>query len=74
MVGGAKILIAEDDKDIRELLKLYLVSEGYEVICAENGEIALAMAEKERPDIAILDIMMPKTDGLEVVRLLRERA
>lgn len=66
------ILIAEDDKDIRELLKLYLESEGYRVLEAENGRLALELAQKEQPDMAILDVMMPEMNGLEVTRALRK--
>lgn len=68
-----KILIAEDDRDIRELLKLYLESEGYLVLEAENGKQALETAQKQRPDLAILDIMMPEMSGLDLTRRLREK-
>ncbi|MBP3273167.1 MAG: response regulator transcription factor [Ruminococcus sp.] len=66
-----KILIAEDDEDIRELLTLYLENEGYRVITAENGVEALSAAESERPDLALVDIMMPKMNGYELTRHLR---
>ena len=66
------ILIAEDDKDIRELLQLYLESEGYRVLEAENGRLARELAQKEQPDMAILDVMMPEMNGLEVTRALRK--
>ena len=66
------VLIAEDDKDIRELLKLYLESEGYRVLEAENGRLALELAQKAQPDMAILDVMMPEMNGLEVTRALRK--
>ena len=66
------ILIAEDDKDIRELLKLYLESEGYRILEAENGRLALELAQKEQPDMAVLDVMMPEMNGLEVTRALRK--
>jgi len=67
------ILVAEDDADIRELLRLYLESEGFAVLCAENGEEALRLARAEAPDLAVLDVMMPKMNGYEVTRALRER-
>ena len=67
------ILIAEDDADIRGLLKLYLESEGFLVVCAENGQSALEMAEAAAPRLAILDIMMPGLNGLELTQKLRER-
>lgn len=54
------ILIAEDDRDIRDLLRLYLEGEGYRVLEAENGAQALILAREQTPDMAILDVMMPK--------------
>ena len=66
------ILIAEDDADIRNLLTLYLQSEGYEVDAYENGADALAGARAHMPDLAILDVMMPQMDGYELTRALRE--
>jgi len=69
-----KILIAEDDGDIRDLLKLYLESEGYRVISAENGWKALQLVTTQEPDLAILDIMMPEMNGLDLTRHLRERS
>ena len=67
------ILIAEDDADIRALLKLYLESEGYAVIEAEDGAAALAKAREHTPDMAILDVMMPRMNGFELTRALRKR-
>lgn len=67
-----RILIAEDDADIRNLLSLYLKSEGYEVDLYENGALALEGARRQLPDLAILDIMMPQMDGYELTRALRE--
>lgn len=68
-----KILIAEDDADIRDLLKLYLESEGYQVLCAENGRMAMEMTMEQFPSLAIVDIMMPELNGLDLTRQLRER-
>lgn len=68
-----KILIAEDDADIRDLLKLYLESEGYQVLCAENGRMAMEMTMEQLPSLAIVDIMMPELNGLDLTRQLRER-
>ena len=68
---GATILIAEDDRDIRGVLRLYLESEGLEVIEAEDGEQALALARERSPDMAILDVMMPGLDGYALTRALR---
>lgn len=69
-----KILIAEDEADIRSILRLYLESEGYAVIEADNGEDALALAAEQAPDLAILDVMMPKLDGYAVTRELRKHS
>ena len=65
------ILIAEDDADIRGVLRLYLESEGYAVAEAPDGDAALALAREKRPDLAILDVMMPRLNGFEVTRALR---
>ena len=69
----ATILIAEDDADIRDLMKLYLESEGYEILCSGDGAEAMAMIEQYNPQLAILDIMMPSMTGLEVTQRLRKK-
>lgn len=69
---GDTILIAEDDEDIIELLKLYMENAGYRVISADNGLDAYQLLEKERPDLAILDIMMPGMNGYELTKKIRE--
>ena len=66
------ILIAEDDADIRGLLKLYLEGEGFRVLEADNGARALDLARAQAPDMAILDIMMPGMSGLRVCEELRK--
>jgi DNA-binding response OmpR family regulator len=71
---GQRILIAEDDADIRSLLKLYLESEGYEILEAEDGLTALKEAQKMQPDMAILDVMMPEMDGFSMTRELRKNS
>ena len=68
---GALILIAEDDGDIRGLLRLYLEGEGFRVAEAADGQAALELARTENPDMAILDVMMPQLNGYEVTRALR---
>ena len=68
-----KILLVEDEDLIRDLLELKLQEEGYDVITAENGEEGLERILKERPDIVILDIVMPKMTGFEVLKALQER-
>ena len=65
------ILIAEDDADIRRLLRLYLEGEGFRVLEADNGASALALARERTPDMAILDVMMPEMNGFELTRALR---
>ncbi len=66
-----KILIVDDDKNISELLRIYLVKEGYEPLTAFDGEEALAVFNEERPDLVLLDVMMPKLDGWQVCREIR---
>lgn len=72
-MANAKILIADDDKNICELLRLYLVKEGYDVCMAYDGEAAVAQFEKEKPTLVLLDIMMPGIDGWEVCRRIRAK-
>lgn len=67
----ATILIAEDDADIRSVLRLYLESEGYRVTEAESGTRALELARAQTPDLAILDVMMPGMNGYELIRQVR---
>ena len=66
------ILIAEDDGDIVELLRLYLENSGYRVISADNGEKALELMKREHVDLALLDVMMPQMDGYELTRQIRK--
>lgn len=66
------ILIAEDDGDIVELLRLYLENSGYRVISADNGEKALERMKREHVDLALLDVMMPQMDGYELTRQIRK--
>ena len=67
-----KILIVDDDVNICELLRLYLEKEGYDTVCAYDGEQAVAAALKETPDLILLDIMLPKFDGWQVCREIRK--
>jgi len=67
-----KILIVDDEPDILEILRYNLAKEGYHVLTAQNGEAGLELAKKELPDLIILDIMMPQTDGMELCRQLRD--
>lgn len=66
-----KILIVDDDQNICELLRLYLAKEGYETLIAHDGEKALELFEQNKPNMVLLDVMMPRMDGWEVCRRIR---
>lgn len=66
------ILVADDEMEIRELLRLYLEKDGYQVLEAADGRSALSLLETEEIDMALLDIMMPEVDGYHVLKKLRE--
>ncbi len=68
----AKVLIADDNPQILELLEAYLEPLALQVILATDGQAAFEMAQRERPDLILLDIMMPKRSGFEVCRLLKD--
>lgn len=67
----AKILLVEDDKSLREIYGVRLMAEGYEIVSAGDGEEALAMAIKERPNLIVSDVMMPKISGFDMLDILR---
>lgn len=69
----AKIMVADDQESIRNLVQHILTEAGYECVCAVDGNDALAVEAKERPDLLVLDIMMPGMDGLSVCSELRRR-
>lgn len=69
-----KILVADDDSNICELLRLYLIKEGFEPIIATNGEEAIERFETDKPDLILLDIMMPLLDGWQVCRRIRKKS
>jgi two-component system alkaline phosphatase synthesis response regulator PhoP len=71
MSSAKKILIADDEPDILEILQFNLKGEGYEVITAKNGDEAIELAKKHSPDLVILDIMMPGKNGIDVCSILR---
>jgi len=71
---ASKILVVEDDQTLREVLTYNLGKEGYEVFTAEDGVLALEMARGHKPDVVILDIMLPRLSGDEVCRILRTEA
>ncbi|HMN89908.1 MAG TPA: response regulator transcription factor [Saprospiraceae bacterium] len=72
-MDAVKILIVDDEPDILEFLRYNLAKEGFDVFTASDGEEGIKVAEREHPRLIILDIMMPKMDGVEVCRALRSR-
>lgn len=66
-----RILVVDDDKSIVKVLTAYLEQSGYQVLTAYDGEMALYMLRRERPDLVILDLMMPRRDGYEITNLVR---
>lgn len=67
----AHILVADDDVDIRELVEFKLSTLGHEVVAVADGAAAVAAVRRQRPDLAVLDVMMPGMSGLEAVRVIR---
>ena len=67
------ILVVDDEKPIADILQFNLIKEGYTVICAYDGEEALEKVEEQQPDLMLLDIMLPKRDGMEVCREVRKK-
>ncbi len=72
-MANEKILVVDDDQNICELLRLYLTKEGYQVTIANDGEDALAKYGQVKPDMVLLDVMMPKLDGWETCRRIRKQ-
>src|SRR5205823_1484921 len=70
--AGYKILLVDDEPDILEFLGYNLKKEGYKVLTALNGKEAIAIAQKEIPELIVLDVMMPGMDGMEVCKELRK--
>ncbi len=69
-----KILIVDDDINICELLRLYLVKDGFDTVVCNDGETALRLVNEAKPDLILLDIMMPKLDGWQVCRSIRKES
>jgi len=67
------ILVVDDEKPIADILQFNLIKEGYKVVCAYDGEEALEKVEEVQPDLMLLDIMLPKRDGMEVCREVRKK-
>ncbi|NLY79849.1 MAG: response regulator transcription factor [Lysinibacillus sp.] len=72
-MDGKTILVVDDEKPIADILQFNLVKEGYKVICAYDGDEALKIIEEQQPDLMLLDIMLPKRDGMEVCREVRKK-
>ncbi|MGN0456056.1 MAG: response regulator [Acutalibacteraceae bacterium] len=71
-MSTGKIMIVDDDLNICELLRLYIEKEGFSVVTVNDGEAAVKSFEKEKPDLILLDIMLPKLDGWQVCREIRK--
>jgi len=71
-IVAQKILVVDDEKPIADILKFNLEKEGYDVVCAHDGDEAVDLAEKEDPDLILLDVMLPNKDGNEVCREIRK--
>jgi two-component system OmpR family response regulator len=67
-----KILIVEDDQDFISILKIKFASEGFLVVTAENGEDGVTMAEKEKPDLIISDVLIPQMNGIEMAKKIKQ--
>jgi DNA-binding response OmpR family regulator len=70
-MSGERILVIDDEPSIVEVVELYLAREGYTVLSANDGTVALSMVERQQPDLLILDLMLPGVDGLEIMRQVR---
>ena len=68
----AKIMVVEDDNSLREIYGIRLTAEGYEIVSAGDGEEALAVAVREKPDLILSDVMMPKISGFDMLDILRQ--
>ena len=68
-----KILVVDDERDAADIIKNRLIREGYEAVAAYDGQEALEKIKEENPDIILLDLMMPKLNGFEVLKELREK-
>lgn len=68
----AKLLVVDDEKPIADILKFTFEKEGYQVVCAYDGEEALVVVQNERPDLILLDVMLPGRDGMDVCRAVRQ--
>lgn len=69
-----KIAIIEDEEVLQKVLDIQMVSSGYQVICAEDGESAIELIKSEKPDLVLLDLLIPKVHGLDVLRTIKKDA
>ena len=67
-----RILVVEDNEDVRKIVTVYLGSNGYEILEAADGLEGLKMAQEERPDIILFDVLLPRLDGIEALKRLRK--
>lgn len=73
-MAGERILVVDDEKEIADLIRLYLVGEGYEVLLANTGNQALDLFHGHKPDLIILDVLLPDLDGFEICRMIKAQA
>ena len=73
-MASGKILVVDDDRNICELLRLYIEKEGFDVVIANDGRQALDLFDSEKPDLIMLDIMLPELDGWQVCREIRKKS
>ena len=73
-MANSKIMVVDDDANICELLRLYLEKEGFDPVIAPNGVKALELFDSEKPDLILLDVMMPQLDGWQVCREIRKKS
>ena len=71
--SGQKILVVEDEPDISKLVSYNLAQERFKVLTAEDGEQALKVIQREKPNLVVLDLMLPGLSGMEVCKILRDR-
>ena len=69
-----RILVVDDDKEIVRIVRAYLEKAGYSVLSAYDGETALHIIRSDRPDLIVLDLMLPDRDGWDITRIVRERS
>ena len=71
MLNNQRVLVVDDDKNICEIVRLYLDKEGFEVVIANDGQTAIDLFKHKTPSVVVLDVMLPKMDGFQVCREIR---